>query len=203
MPTRKPLIPRYLKLRDLLVAERDPDRRARLERRASEPLTDREQRFVELVANGRAVSAAYGDAGYSGTGSSLYQLLARPRVVRALEQALDGRLARFDVSTDRMVDALAGMSFFDLRELLDRDGRLKPMDEVPEQALFAIAGLEVSEDADGRVRHKLRLVDRRACIESLARLLGIIRPESERRKLKVRMAYDKTADRMGVEVETH
>ena len=76
------------------------------------------------------------------------------------------------------------MAFFDARKLFDDNGAVLPVSQWPDDAAAAIGGLDVAEiglgdgDALGVVK-KLKLIDKRGALDSLARHLGMFVDKQE------------------------
>jgi phage terminase small subunit len=110
-----------------------------------------------------------------------YQLLQKTPVVEAINRAVKERLQRIGVHTERVLTELARVGLSDIRSLYDEDGRLKhPKDWDPETAA-AVAGVEVTEEFEGKgedkkhvgTTKKVRVFDKVRALESLGKHLGL------------------------------
>jgi phage terminase small subunit len=138
-------------------------------------MTVRQRRFIaEYVVDLNATKAAI-RAGYAEKSAPhwAWQMLHwRPAIAEAIAAALKAREERTLINADRVVQQLARIAFADIRQLVRRDAGdhvvLKPLDEMSEDQQAAIAEIAWAE---GAVR--IKLADRRAALDSLARHLGL------------------------------
>ena len=113
--------------------------------------------------------------------------LASKRNVKAALDAAKGVQAvavskvmdRYGITQERLAQAMAWLAFSDYTQVMDVSvddagkvtARPKPMDQIPEEARFAICGLRCKPDG---TLIEYVLPDRRACTMDLGRLLGLI-----------------------------
>lgn len=115
-------------------------------------LTDKEQRFVQefLVDLNRtkaAERAGYSDKSARQIGS---ELMAKPHVQDAVEQALAARSARTQVSADRVIRELAKVGFVNMKDLATwEDGRpaLRDSGDIAEEDAAAIKSFSYSSSS--------------------------------------------------------
>lgn len=155
----------------------------------TEELTGKQQRFVEeylidLNATQAAIRAGYSEdsAGVIG-----YENLTKPYI----QEAIAARRARIsqkaDVTTERVLKEFAKLAFLDIRKVFDADGKLKPIQEMDDETAAAIAGLEVEDLWEGKGEdrervgklHKIKLSDKKAALDSIARHLGMFVDRTE------------------------
>ena len=140
-------------------------------------LTPRQQRFaaeylVDLNATQAARRAGYSERTAHAQGR---RLLQEPHVSAWVNQLLDERSTRLEVTADRVVAELAKIAFADPRSLFDADGVLLPIHRVPNEVAQAIATMEVTTDAGGTLKvTKIRFCDKVAALTLLARHLGML-----------------------------
>lgn len=153
----------------------------------SSPLTIREEGFVNeymIDENGTRAAKA---AGYNTAGAHVManRLLQRGKIQAALRQLRDQRMKRCEVSQDRTIQEIALGCFWDVAELFNPDGSLKPIHVMSFNARRAIAGFEVVElyEGEGDQKHafgrlnKVKLVDRKEYLEMLGRHQGLFKDE--------------------------
>lgn len=144
-------------------------------------LTPQQEKFCKhYVLTGkiaRAYRKAY-DVKPDTTPETVYvsssRLLADPKIalrIHALKKIAD---ERFAVTVERIAQEFARIAFLDPVSLHDEKGDFLPMEDWPEDARRAIAGIEVTEEIgkDGSVvgyTKKLRYVSKHAALESLAK----------------------------------
>lgn len=110
-------------------------------------LTHRQQRFVdEYLIDLNATQAAI-RAGYSEkTAYSMGQrLLKNVEIQAAIQKAMQKRSQRVDITADRVLTELAKLAFFDIRKLLDDEGKPISMQNLDDETAAAIAGLDLVE----------------------------------------------------------
>lgn len=113
--------------------------------------SERRRAFVEhLLALGtptfgNATQACLA-AGYakSGARSQGYRLMKDPAIMKAIAERQHKRNEKADLTAVRVLEELRRLSFFDVADLFDDNGDLRPLKDVPIEARAAIAGLEVA-----------------------------------------------------------
>jgi len=142
-------------------------------------LTAKQQLFideylVDLNASKAAVRAGYSRRTARQIGE---ENLSKPDIARAVSRAMAERAERTRVSQDMVLHGLAKIAFYDIRKAFNANGTMKPIVEMDEETVAAIANMSVSEratDGGGVVRtQSVRLADRRAALVELGRHLGM------------------------------
>ena len=148
------------------------------------PLTGREELFVlEYLKDCNALGAAR-RAGYSpgGVATVAPNLMARPRVQRAIQAAAAARMQRLKLDADEVLREILAVATFDLLSIVNDDGTLVDIVDMPAEARKAISSIEVNEIMDGsgesRVKigetKKVKFWDRLKAQEMLARHLSLL-----------------------------
>jgi phage terminase small subunit len=147
-------------------------------------LSDRQRKFVgeyliHLNATKAAVRAGYSPRSAADIGHALRH---HPAVMSALAAAMAERERRTGVSADRIVTELARIAFADIRSFADwgengAELSLRAAAELSADDAAAIAEIYGPGKAGGRP--KLKLHDKRAALELLARHVGLIGPRRE------------------------
>jgi phage terminase small subunit len=141
-------------------------------------LSDRQRKFVSeylihLNATKAAVRAGYSPRSAADIG---HALLRRHRAVMdAVAEAMAERERRTQVTADRIVIELARIAFADIRSFADWGPNgvdLRPLAEISADDAPAIAEIYGAGKAGGRP--KLKLHDKRAALELLARHIGMV-----------------------------
>jgi phage terminase small subunit len=111
-------------------------------------------------------------------------LMKRYDIVEAIQAGRDASHKaigeRTGIQLADLVRILAQMATFDIAELYDTDGNLKPLDEIPAHARIAIESIDSEEVYEGRGRDrqqvatvkKVRMAKRNEAIDKLMRHLG-------------------------------
>lgn len=157
-------------------------------RTADTPLTDKEQQFVlhfTTTCNFTDPQKAIVMAGYAESRAHVqaYEVLARPNVAKAIEEArarvraIAEEEAGFTLAD--VVKKIAEIAFFDPRKLYNATGGLLPPHEWPDDVTAAIAGVKSeelwSQGAEatpiGDVRN-VKWIERTKALEMLMKHLG-------------------------------
>ena len=143
-------------------------------------LTPKQARFVdEYLVDLNATKAAF-RAGYSprSAGRIAFHNLARPEIAARIDEAKKARAARRGIVADRVIDEIAKVAFADIREILDDEGNLKRLADMPADAAASIGSIEqiTRSAADGEVvcAQKIRPWDKVRALELLCRHLGLL-----------------------------
>ena len=143
-------------------------------------LTGKQRKFVSeylvhLNATRAAVAAGYSARSAADIGHAL--LRHHPAVMSAIAAAMAERAQRTQVTADRIVTELARIAFADIRSFAtwgDNGTELRPLAEISPDDAAAIAEIYGPGKAGGRP--KLKLHDKRAALELLARHVGLVGP---------------------------
>ena len=154
-------------------------------------LTAKQKCFVEeYLVDLNATQAAI-RAGYSAkrAGELGYQLLQKTTVQNAIADGKAQRASRTEITADRVLTEIARLAFFDIRRLVDNDGKPIPMQELDDDTAAAIAGLDLVEYYEvndegkkvfaGRVK-KYKLADKKGSLELLGRHLGLFEKTAQK-----------------------
>jgi phage terminase small subunit len=140
-------------------------------------LSPKERRFVaEFLKDQNAKQAAI-RAGYSRKtaetqGPRLYRKVqVRDAVDRELAKIRDKSLLTAELVREKVYALL----MFDPRKAFNSDGTTKPVNEMPDDVIAALAGFEV-DDTAGEVK-KIRFTDRIRAAELASKILGLVRLE--------------------------
>lgn len=153
-------------------------------------LKKKQRRFVEeylldLNAAQAAIRAGYSEKRAEQSG---YQLLTNIDVAKAIQEQMEARSKRTEISQDRVLQEYAKLAFLDPRKFYDDQGRLIPIHQLPDDAAAAIAGMDVvternGQDADGNPEfatvRKIKLVDKKGALDSVARHLGMFEKDKQ------------------------
>ncbi|MGB5834806.1 MAG: terminase small subunit, partial [Thiohalocapsa sp.] len=145
-------------------------------------LTLKQQRFVdEYMVDLNATQAAI-RAGYSPRTAEVYawQLLQKPLVQTAVNDAVARRSTRTQIKADDVLREIARLAFSDIRGLFDEKGNLKPIHELPDDATAALSSFDVvtrripgGEAAEVEYVAKVKLWDKRGSLELLGKHLKL------------------------------
>jgi len=153
-------------------------------------LTAKQQVFVqEYLVDLNATQAAI-RAGYSPKSARAYgaENLTKPDIAAALQEAMQKREERTEITQDMVLREYAKLAFLDPRRFYDDDGNLLPVKDLPDDVAAALASMEVvferdGEDDKGRPQfaavRKIKFSDKKAALDSIARHLGMFKDKTE------------------------
>lgn len=106
------------------------------------------------------------------------KLLANANIAAYIQERMDARALRTEITQERVLREYARIAFFDPRKLYDEEGSPLNLSELDEDTAAAVAGLEVNEiygrdgESIGAVK-KYKIADKKGALDSLARHLGM------------------------------
>ncbi|NMY74173.1 terminase small subunit [Pseudomonas sp. WS 5071] len=114
-------------------------------------LTAKQQRFiVEYLIDLNAAQAAI-RAGYAvkGAKDQAYQLMLRPEILAAINEAKEARNQRTQVDADYVLNRLTEIDQMDLLDILDDDMSIKPLSKWPKVWRQSLSGFDIAEMFEG------------------------------------------------------
>jgi phage terminase small subunit len=152
-------------------------------------LSNKQAQFVTEYQRDMNATQAAIRAGYSAKNADKLgpRLVGKSRVAEAIEKAMKARLQRVGVYAERVLTELARVGLSDIRNLYDEDGKLKHPKDWDENTAAAVAGVEVTEEFEGKGKDKkyigttkkVRVFDKVRALESLGKHLGIFPSEKK------------------------
>jgi len=146
-------------------------------------LTEKQALFVqEYLVDLNATQAAI-RAGYSEetAGAIGYENLKKPEILEKIQEAMDARAARTEITQDRVLYELAKTAFADVTDFVTVEKKknssvvtIKPTSEIPKEKLGAIASIK-----QGRSGIEVKLNDKGKALELLGRHLGMFQDKQE------------------------
>lgn len=123
-------------------------------------LTPRQSRFVdeyllEPNATQAAIKAGYSKKGANGTGA---RLLANVSIQKAIEYRQQERAKRTQVDADYVLHRLTEIDQLDIADILEDDGKAKPIKEWPKAWRQSISAVDVQEIMNGDLETVIRKV---------------------------------------------
>ncbi len=165
-------------------------------------LTPKQQRFVEeylidLNATQAAIRAGYSKKTAGQIGD---ENLKKPQIAGALQEAMNKRSERTEITADRVLKELGRIAFFDIRKLYNEDGSLKNPSLLDDEAAAVMSGIDVVEmqggmsvDENGNPAHvpmytkKAKVHDKIAALTNAMKHLGML---VEKREISGRMSLE-------------
>ena len=130
----------------------------------------------DLNATQAAIRAGYSDKTAGQIGE---RLLRNVEIAAAVQEAMDKRANKLEISADNVLQEIAKLAFHDPRKFFDDDGRLRPISELDDNTAACIAGIEtmhkiIGDEKDGCVViTKIKIADKGANLERLGRHLKL------------------------------
>lgn len=158
-------------------------------------LTQKQEMFCQAYVRLGDKSAAYREA-YDASGMKpetinvkASELFNEGKITVRVQELQDEVKKRNDVTIDEVVKTLAMMLRFDIADLYDEGGRLKPLNDIPKEARLMIQQLDTEElYCAGREKEllgfskKVRTYSKIDAIEKLMKHLGGYDKDNEQRK---------------------
>jgi len=175
-------------------------------------LTPKQSRFVEeylIDLNGKQAAVR---AGYSAKSAEAQasRLLRNTAVQAALGEAMQARSQRTEVTADRVVAELAKLAFADMRDYWPRPGETIDLHRLDEDRTAAISEFTIDETEtcpkDGgptviKRKTRIKLYDKKAALDSLARNLGMFVDRHEINTFEQRVINMTPAERLQMAAE--
>lgn len=147
------------------------------------------QKYVELGCGASAYRAAYDAENMKPVTvrRKAAELLENGNVAARVRELQASLLKRHEVTVDRVLQEFAKLAFLDIRKAFDENGNLKPVIELDDDTAAAIAALDVETLFDGKGSEreaigrlsKIKLIDKKGALDSLARHLGMFNDSLE------------------------
>ncbi|GLP95296.1 terminase small subunit [Paraferrimonas sedimenticola] len=100
------------------------------------------------------------------------QLLKNDKIKAAIAWHMERLCTKYTVTADRVVQELAKIAFFDMRELYHDNGLLKRPDELPAEVAAALSGIKTRVDEEGMyIEHDYRTSSKLHALELLGKNL--------------------------------
>jgi phage terminase small subunit len=149
-------------------------------------LTAKQQVFVaeyliDLNATQAAIRAGYSEKTAPQQGARLF---INVKVQTALQDAMKAREGRTEITQDRVLQEYAKLAFLDPRRFYDDAGSLIAVNMLDADVAAALVGVEVLESRDpeggpSNVTKKIKFVDKKGALDSIARHLGMFKDKLE------------------------
>ncbi|MBA3755319.1 MAG: terminase small subunit [Nitrosomonas sp.] len=132
--------------------------------------------IIDLNATKAAERAGYSAHTAQEQGSRLLSIVM---VKDKVQELMDRRTNRLDITADLVLDEIRKLATVDLSQAYDRAGRLLHPTEMPEEVRKAIAGIEVMEEYEGKGQErtaigqtkKVKFYDKAKALELLGKHL--------------------------------
>lgn len=126
--------------------------------------------LVDLNATQAAIRAGYSSRTARDIGS---ENLRKPAIQAFIQEAMQKRAANVELTADRVLRELMRVGLSDIGQLFGKDGGIRPMHEMPEDARRALSSYEEVLKEDGSLVRKVRLWDKPRALEMLGKHLKL------------------------------
>jgi len=145
-------------------------------------LSKKQARFVEEYLIDLNATAAAGRAGYKDPNIGR-QLITKNNVSEAIQEALQQRSRRTEITQDRVLQEFARIAFFDPANLFDELGKPLPISQIDEDTRRAISGLDVctigSNDIGPGEIQKFKIANKLGALEQIGKHLGMFQGKQD------------------------
>lgn len=106
------------------------------------------------------------------------RLLKNAKIREFIRKFEDRVTEKVEITTEMILNEYKKLAFFDIRKLYNEDGTLKEITELDDDSASVVAGMDVSvlfdkNDKTPALLKKIKLSDRKAALDSLARIKGM------------------------------
>lgn len=130
--------------------------------------------MVDLNQTQAAIRAGYSAKTAYSIGN---ENLKKPDIVEYLNILRKRISESTEITPERVLQEYAKIAFFDIRKLHDDNGNLLPINKLDDESAHVVAGLEVIEfDSETKgfgVVKKIKLIDKKGALDSIAKHLGM------------------------------
>jgi len=140
----------------------------------SRQLTPKQQLFVlEYLIDLNATQAAI-RAGFSKKTAEWIgpQVLGKTHVAAAIQEAMNKRAARIEITGDKVLQELAKLSFANLQDFYNKNGSFKEIHELPRDVAAALLSVKVNYTSECAIQ-EVKLHDKKGSLELLGRHLKL------------------------------
>lgn len=177
-------------------------------------LTPKQQKFceeylIDLNATQAAIRAGYSEDTAGSMGS---ENLKKPEIQEYLSQRQNELKTKTGITQERVLNELAKIAFFDMRNAYTVDGSLKSPKEFDDDAAGAISGIDIYEervsdaDSDEKIvvgtTKKIKLHDKIRALDALGKHLGIYEKDNRQKEIPVTFNYNGLSDAALREIAT-
>lgn len=149
-------------------------------------LTPKQKLFVQEYLVDLNATAAAIRAGYSKKTANRIasENLSKPDIQAAIQEAMQDREKRTEITQDMVIRELAKLGFFDIRKLFDENGKPFDISKLDDDTAAALVGLDVQDVADSDGNYigflkKYKMADKIKALELLGRHLGAWEPQNK------------------------
>jgi phage terminase small subunit len=143
-------------------------------------LTAKQAMFVkEYLIDLNATQAAI-RAGYSAKTANVIgpENLAKPCVAAAIQEAMDKRAEKIEITADKVLQEIAKLAFANIQDFYDESGILKDINSLPRDVAVALSSSKINLTEACAVQ-EIKLHDKKGSLELLGRHLKLFTDKTE------------------------
>lgn len=138
--------------------------------------------FAQALAKGQNADEAYQAAGFKANRGNAARLKANDNIRKRVAEIAESAANRAEIDIARTLREMVRLGTSDVRRMFDENGNLRPVHELDDETAAAVASIEVvtrtlGKNDDGSVDvehiHKLKLWDKNAALDKIAKHLGM------------------------------
>ena len=143
-------------------------------------MTNKQQMFVkeyliDLNATQAAIRAGYSEKTAGQIGD---ENLKKPEIAGAIQEAMNKRSARVEITADKVLQEIAKLAFANLQDFYDENGSLKDIKSLPRDVAVALSSSKVNLTEACAVQ-EIKLHDKKGSLELLGRHLKLFTDKTE------------------------
>lgn len=151
----------------------------RVNKKTVAKLTAQQQLFVLELSNSEKynLTEAAKNAGYLSPATAGSKLLQNPSILAAVGKAFQDRIWRLELSSDRVLKELQAIAFFNPKEMLDANGDIMELKDMPEHVARAIQSHKgkVITTKEGSIAYfDIKFQDKLKALELIMRHMGML-----------------------------
>lgn len=155
---------------------------------SKEKLTAKQQMFVaeyliDLNATQAAIRAGYSEKTAQEQSS---RLLSNVMVSKAIQEAMDKRSQKTEITSEKVLSEIAKLGFADIRKVFNEYGQLLPVHLLPDDIASSVSSIEVvtsripgSDPVEVEHTSKIKFWDKRGSLELLGKHLKLFPNQNE------------------------
>lgn len=133
--------------------------------------------YVRLGNGAQAYREHHPDASDATAYVQASRLLDKPKITLRIEELRANAALRSEITIGRVLTEYGKLAFVDVRKAFNADGTMKPIHELDDSTAAAISGIEF----DGANVAKIKIGDKRAALDSIAKHLGMFVDRTDHR----------------------
>lgn len=98
-----------------------------------------------------------------------WELFNKPKMIARVNELKEQELNRHKTTIDKIIFEYTKLAFYDPRNFFDDNNNIKDFKDMDEQTACGLAGVEISERDSNVTIKKIKMVDKKSALDSLAK----------------------------------